>query len=120
MEEKQIIKYMTTKRYVENEYICWDFVMDIFKDIYNIELPEYPVDEVQSEFKNRLVSNFNHDVIEHENTLEGDIVVFSMFANQHAGVMVNKKEFIHLSKEGVKITSLKNLFGNCKIYRIKK
>ena len=43
MREEQIIRYMQTKKYIENEYVCWDFVRDVYKDEYNIELPEHPV-----------------------------------------------------------------------------
>lgn len=120
MDELQIIKYMKTKRYIEGQYICWDFVMDVYKDLYNIILPEYPVTDVQAEFKNKMVSNFNHSVIPRGDEQEGDIVVFSLFANQHAGVMINKNNFIHLSKEGVKVSDLSFLVGNYKVYRIKK
>lgn len=118
MDEMQIIKYMKEKQYIENEYICWDFVIEIFKDFYNIELPEYPVDEIQAEFKNKLVSNFNHIKVLPTEAKEGDIVVFSLFANQHAGVMIDNKNFIHLSHDGVKVTNLSDLLGNKIIYRI--
>ncbi len=62
MDEKTIINYMKKKRYIEDKYICWDFVMDVYKDLYDIDLPEYPVTEVQAEFKIKLVSNINHMV----------------------------------------------------------
>lgn len=60
MDEQSLIKYMTTKRYKEGEYVCWDFVRDIYKDLYNIDLPEYPADEIQAEFKYELTSNIKH------------------------------------------------------------
>ena len=88
MKEEKIIHYMMNKHYQENKYVCWDFVMDVYKDEYNINLPEYPVDEVQAEFKKRLTSNIPHVKVEGE-PIEGDIIVFSLFANQHAGVMID-------------------------------
>lgn len=118
MDEKTIINYMKTKRYEDGKYICWDFVMELYKDLYNIELPEYPVTEVQAEFKNKLISNFNHIVVKNGEEQEGDIVVFSLFANQHAGVMTDSKNFIHLARDGVKITDLSFLIGNYKVYRV--
>lgn len=118
MDEKTIIKYMKTKRYIEDKYICWDFVMEICKDLYDIELPEYPVTEVQAEFKNKLISNFKHIVVQKGEEKDGDIVVFSLFANQHAGVMINKNNYIHLSREGVQVRNLATLVNNYKVYRV--
>ena len=117
MDEKKIIDYMKKKRYIDDEYICWDFVMEVCKDNYGLELPEYPVTEVQTEFKNRMVSNFKHFIVPKGQELEGDIIVFSLFANQHAGVMIDSKNYIHLSKEGVQVRSLDSLLGNYKVYR---
>ena len=118
MEEAQIIKYMRTKKYVDGKYVCWDFVMDIYRDLFGIELPEYPVGEVQAEFKNKLMSNFEHVKIERGDEKEGDIVVFSLFGNQLAGVVIVKENFIHLSHCGVKVAKFSMLVGNYKIYRI--
>lgn len=117
MEEKQIINYMKKKRYIEGKYICWDFVMDVCKDLYDIELPEYPVTEVQTEFKNKLVANFDNIVVPKGGEKEGDVIVFSLFANQHAGVMINENNYIHLSKEGVQVRDLNALVSNYKVYR---
>lgn len=117
MNEKQIIDYMKKKRYIDGEYICWDFVMEVCKDLYGIELPEYPVTEVQTEFKYRMLANFKHAVVPKGEEKEGDIIVFSLFANQHAGVMINEKNYIHLSKEGVQVRDLRALLGNYKVYR---
>jgi len=119
MDEKQIVKYMVTKTYIEDKYICWDFVRDLYIDLYNVELPEYPVDEVQTEFKHKLVANFPHIKIENESKVkEGDIIVFSLFANQHAGVIIDKDRYIHLSKNGVEVKELKALTSRRTIYRI--
>lgn len=116
MEEEKIVKYMTTKKYKENQYICWDFVRDIYLDLYDMELPEYPVDEIQTSFKNKTLSNIPHIKVEGE-PIEGDVIVFSLFANQHAGVMIDCANFIHLAKTGVKITSIKEVGKNYAIYR---
>ena len=118
MDEKRIIEYMTKKRYVDGKYICWDFVMDVFKDCYGIDLPEYPVDEIQVDFRKRLIANFEHEKIAKGWEREGDIIAFSLLSNQHAGVMINDKDFIHLSRDGVGIVSLKSLLGNYQIYRV--
>ena len=92
--------------------------MDVYKDLYGISLPEYPADEVQAEFKIKLTNNIRHAVVNASNVAEGDIIVFSLFANQHAGVMIDNKNFIHLNKTGVEVKSVKNLVGNYVIYRI--
>lgn len=118
MNEEQITRYMISKKYIEDKYICWDFVMDVYKDLFDIELPEYPVDEVQAKFKIQLTSNIRHIKVEPVDSSEGDIIVFSLFTNQHAGVMINNKSFIHLSKSGVEVKDIKNLIGNYTIYRI--
>ena len=118
MDEQKIINYMKKKRYIDNKYICWDFVMEVCKDLYDIELPEYPVTEVQAEFKIKLVSNINHIIVSKGEEQEGDIVVFSLFADQHAGVMTDKNNFIHLARDGVKVTNLSFLIGNYKVYRV--
>jgi cell wall-associated NlpC family hydrolase len=117
MDEKQIIEYMRKKRYIDGEYICWDFVMEVCKDLYDLELPEYPVTEVQTEFKNKLISNFKHIVVPKGEEQEGDVIVFSLFANQHAGVMINKNNYIHLCREGVQVRDLVALVSNYKVYR---
>ena len=117
MEEKQIIKYMTKKKYIEGQYICWNFVQDIYKDLYDINLPDYPVDEIQSEFKNKLASNFPCKKIEDNCFIEGDVIVFSLFANQHAGVMIDNENFIHLTNNGVVVSNINNLGKNYVVYR---
>lgn len=118
MDEKQIINYMMSKKYVDGQYICWDFVMEVYKDMYDFDLPEYPVTEVQAEFKNKLTSNFKHIIVSQGEEKEGDIVVFSVFANQHAGVMIDSNNYIHLSREGVQVRNLVSLVNNYKVYRI--
>lgn len=118
MDEKTIIEYMTNKRYIEGEYVCWDFVRDIYKDLYNIDLPEYPADEIQAKFKCELTTNIKHKKIDTADAKEGDIIVFSLFANQHAGVMINNESFIHLPKEGVQISDIADVGKNYVIYRM--
>lgn len=118
MNENQIMNYMMNKRYIEDKYICWDFVMEVSKDHYGVILPEYPVTEVQAEFKNKLVANFKHVLVKSGEEQAGDIVVFSLFANQHAGVMINKDNYIHLCREGVQVRNLVSLVNNYKVYRV--
>ena len=120
MHENQVIRYMMSKKYKENEYVCWDFVIDVIKDMFGVELPEYPVTEVQAEFKHKLCANFEHAVIPDGEQQEGDIIAFSLFANQHAGVIINKDYFIHLRPEGVVVTALSELRKNYVIYRLKR
>ena len=120
MDEQSLIKYMITKRYKEGEYVCWDFVRDIYKDLYNIDLPEYPADEIQAEFKYELTSNIKHKKIPIGEAQEGDIIVFSLFANQHAGVMINNESFIHLPKTGVQVSDIADVGKNYVIYRMEK
>lgn len=120
MHENQIMRYMMSKHYKENEYVCWDFVIDVIKDMFGIELPEYPVTEIQAEFKNRLCANFKHSVIPDGEQQEGDIIGFSLFANQHAGVIINKDYFIHLRPEGVVVTAISDLRKNYVIYRLER
>lgn len=120
MDEQTLIKYMTTKRYKEGEYVCWDFVRDIYKDLYSIDLPEYPADEVQAEFKYELTSNIKHIKVTADEAKEGDIIVFSLFANQHAGVMINNESFIHLPKTGVQVSDVADVGKNYVIYRMEK
>lgn len=119
MKEEKIINYMTKKHYKADTYVCWDFVRDVYMDEYRVDLPEYPVDEIQAEFKNKLVSNIPHVKIEGE-PIEGDIIVFSMFANQHAGVMIDYQNFIHLANDGVRVTNIKDVGKNYAIYRMVK
>lgn len=118
MHENQIIRYMMTKKYVENEYHCWEFVRDVYFDMFNKKLPEYPLGEVPAEFKNRLKTNIKYIEVKDIEILEGDIIIFSLFANQHAGVMIDDKHFIHLGFDGVQVTDKTNLGGNYAIYRI--
>lgn len=120
MHENQVIRYMMSKKYKENEYVCWDFVIDVIKDMFGVELPEYPVTAVQAEFKLKLCANFEHTVIPYGEQQEGDIIAFSLFANQHAGVIINKDYFIHLRPEGVVVTALSELRKNYVIYRLKR
>lgn len=120
MKEEILIKYMKEKKFNKEKYVCWDFVRDIYKDNYKIELPEYPTDEIQAEFKKYLTSNINHIKIKNNDIKEGDIIVFSLFANQHAGVMIDNENFIHLSEKGVQTCNIKNIRGNYVVYRIVK
>ena len=57
MKEEILIKYMKEKKFNKEKYVCWDFVRDIYKDNYKIELPEYPADEIQAEFKKYLTEH---------------------------------------------------------------
>ena len=118
MDEQTIVKYMTEKHFKEGEYICWDFVRDIYQDLFNVELPEYPVDELQVEFKHKLTSNIPHIKVAQNDVKEGDIIVFSLFANQHAGVMINTESFIHLTPQGVRISDIEDVGKNYAIYRM--
>ncbi len=118
MKEEQIINYMTTKKYIENKYLCWDFVQDVYEDMFNYRLPDYPAGEVPAEFKNRLKTNLLYDRVEKENAQEGDLVIFSMFSDQHAGLMLNNNDFIHLTNTTVAVSQLNNLGANYAIYRI--
>jgi len=116
MEEETIIKYMMEKHYIKDKYVCWDFVRDIYKDMYDIDLPEYPVDEIQAEFKNKLTSNIPC-IKTTDNPREGDVIVFSLFADQHAGVMVDNENFLHLRPQGVMLSNINNVGKNYVIYR---
>ena len=117
MNEEKIVNYMLTKQYIEGKYTCWEFVQDIFRDEYGMELPDYPMGEVQAEFKNKVKSNFNHIKVDKKDAKEGDMIVFSAFANQHAGVMLDNDNFIHLGEKNVMISQLSNIGGNYAIYR---
>lgn len=119
MDNDKIIKYMTTKKY-KKDYVCWDFVREVCKDLYNMDLPEYPVDKIiHAEGRKVLEGNVPHIRIDKcEDIQEGDIIVFSMFTQQHAGVMIDKDNFIHLSKDrGVCVTTLNDIKGEYAIYR---
>lgn len=118
LNEQKIVKYMMTKHYDEQNYNCWDFVQDVYKDEYDYRLPDYPMGTVPAQFKDKLKSNINHIKIEKENAIEGDIVIFSLFADQHAGVMLDNDSFIHMSKTNVAVSQLSNLGGNYAIYRV--
>lgn len=117
-DEQKLFNYITKTKFIENKYECWEFVCDIYKKEYGIILPEYPVDEVEAEFKQKVVSNIPNKRIEKGGEpKEGDIIVFSLFVNQHAGVMINKESFIHLTEKGVKVTDLDDVGGNYVFYR---
>ena len=118
MDDKRITEYMLRKRYIEDKYVCWDFVMDVFMDCKGIKLPEYPIGEVQVEFREKISSNFPHVKVPIGELKKWDIVVFSLFANQHAGVMISDTNYIHLSRGGVEVGDLNALAKNYKGYRI--
>lgn len=118
MRNEQIVRYMMSKKYKENEYVCWDFVIDVIFDMFGITLPEYPVTEVQTVFKNRMVANLNNIVVTGKDIKEGDIIVFSLYDSQHAGVMINEENFIHLAREGVQVGDIARTGGNYEIYRL--
>lgn len=117
MNEEKITKYMMETKFDEKKYGCWEFVRTVYKNEHNIDLPEYPVDEVQAEFKHKLASNIPHKIVSSNDAKEGDIIVFSLFAEQHAGVMINDNSFIHLTPQGVRVTDVANVGGNYVIYR---
>lgn len=109
---------MITKRYDKDNYNCWDFVQEVYKNDYGYELPDYPVGDVPAEFKEKLKSNIKHIKIKKEEAIEGDIVIFSLFADQHAGIMLDNDSFIHMSHTHVTVSQLSNLGGNYAIYRV--
>lgn len=118
MHENQIIRYMVTKKYDEQNYNCWDFVRDVYYDMNEYVLPEYPLTEVPQEFKDRLVTNIKHEKINKEEAKEGDIIIYSAFADKHAGVMLDNEHFIHLGKASPMVTNKNEIGGNYAIYRI--
>lgn len=117
MNEEQIIYYMMNKKWVDGVYMCWEFVQDIYRDLYDMELPDYPVDEPQTEFKNRMVSNFRPKVVPNNEAQDGDIVIFTSLNLQHAGVMIDNERFIHLGMSTPQITDLRSVKGVYKLYR---
>lgn len=117
LDEKKIIEYMTTRKYIKDVYTCWEFVQEVCKKEYDLDLPDYPVGQVQAEFKDKIKSNFNHIKINKEEAKEGDIIIFSVFANQHAGIMLNSESFIHMGVNNVVVSQIENIRGFYEIYR---
>lgn len=117
MHENQIIRYMMSKKYTK-DYDCWEFMRDVYRDTYNIELPEIPLLETPIEFKDKLVTNFKCQKVSDDDIKEGDMIIYSRFTYLHAGMMLDDKNFIHLGENnGVMITDKTNLRGRYEIYR---
>lgn len=91
---------------------------DVYKDTYDIDLPEIPLLETPIEFRDKLITNFKCKKVEEDDIREGDMIIYSSFIHLHAGMMLDNKNFIHLGENnGVMVTDKTNLRGRYEIYR---
>ena len=88
---------------------CSGFVYNVYKDVYDIELPRRSQD-MEKEV----------DILSSKNKLrEGDLVFFGKSNVNHVGIFLNEDNFIHAStSKGVIVSSLeekywKNNFRSC-------
>jgi len=94
------IKYRRNGRNPESGLDCWGVVLNIVKDIYNIELPD-------TNYELRSLLKTKHDIFGDfniENWLQkveelkyGDIILFYSLYNLpiHAGIYLGRQRFIH-------------------------
>ena len=86
-----------------NELDCWGFVIKIYKELYNIILPDYSDIHTDSTITSASQALTNTELYQEgvhiEVPQEGDILLFSVAGNPlHVGVALNDKIMIHCDR----------------------
>lgn len=90
---------------------CWGLVMALYKDILNIELPD-TIDNYGIDWswkgKDYFKENYTDKWFRVEKAESMDIALFknSKGIANHAGVMLNSKDFIQCTKAGVNLSKI--------------
>lgn len=107
------IKYFKDTEYIENKKDCWTFLKEVFKDEHNIELPDYPIMLENGEIASFLTENIPYCFL--DEAKKGCIIYYHNGAVHHAGYALNSKEFIHKTKQGVRVNFIPK---NAIIYQV--
>lgn len=97
------LKYFQSPKYNRENYNCWDFVRQIFRNEHGLELPDLPI-MTDTESISYLKSNIEYREITEPKA--GCIVLFYCSGKGHAGYAINYKEFIHLTYKNPQITRI--------------
>ena len=91
-----LLKYFRVQKYNRDNYNCWDFVRDIYKEEHNITLPELPImtDQASVTF---LRSNINYKIV--DKAYKGCLIFFHAKGINHVGYAINEKEFVHKNEQ---------------------
>lgn len=95
---------------------CWTLVCDIYKDEHGVELPYFPfVDDLnQEDVYAECHKSINLEKV--QTASKGCIIVFrSGKMKWHAGYALDKSQYIHHSRQGVKVSPIPN---KADIYRV--
>lgn len=106
------IKYFQDFDYIENKKDCWTFVRQVFKDEHNITLPDAPIAN-KSDIATYLIDNIK--IEKQKEAKKGCIVYYTHENIHHAGYALDKKEFIHKTKNGVFVSKIPK---NAIIYKV--
>ena len=97
------LKYFNCQKYDRENYNCWNFVQDVFKDIHNIELPNLPI-MTDDESVTFLKSNIKYKIIDKPQI--GTLIFVQTGRINHVGYCISNKQFIHKNKLGACIQDI--------------
>ena len=89
---------------------CWGLVLCIYKDIFGIDLPDLENYEVDWSYKGNdyIMERYTNEWVRVEQPQEMDIVLMhnKKGISNHAGVMLDNKNFIHCPNAGVVLSKI--------------
>lgn len=83
------------KDYVKGKDDCWTLVIDIFKDLHNIDLPMYPYCISDDDMRKYIFKTVKLQKID---SPKAGAIVHIDARPYHVGYCLNDKEFIHRGK----------------------
>lgn len=100
------IKYFKNNKYDKGLNDCWTLVQDIYKDEYNIDLPDCPIFDSPDKWADflRTQSNVPYKLV--NKPFKGVLVHVKFAGFEHIGYALNNREYIHKTFEGVKISKI--------------
>lgn len=107
------IKYFKDTEYIKGEKNCWTFVQQVFLDEHNQKLPDVPIFETPSEWKNFLKTNCKSKIMSVAH--KGCLVHVWTTVDEHIGYAVSDKKYIHKTSKGVFVSMIPK---KCIIYEV--
>lgn len=98
------IKYFQDYKYQYGSKDCWSFVQTVFKDEHNIDLPDYPICNSQSDVASYILSNI--DLKQVDKAEKGCIIYIKLGNMHHAGYAINDKLYIHKTRQRVEVSNI--------------
>lgn len=110
--QKHKYKNYLNKKFDFNDFNCYTLVKDFYKNEFNIDFPNYKINEEWHKKEKNKINNeydkiFNKILKETTKPKEGDIIIFKFFNfSNHLAIYLNEKEFLHVPRN--KFSTIEN------------